>query len=219
MPWRYARSPQFYWPMGWVHKDRLADPLQCRPRKIASSCHIAYSLYRLPCPLTSHKTVARRRYKAHVLKKYRNSAYFCSLEIIKCLKYLACVSRENVLQRSHIPQMTNLSLLLTFLTILFATVMRHASHERSTYRAVSLALTNVFLIQTAVLRFTKHVWLVKYLFHFAHGILTAEKARGCLVLESPHVKSQRCVASVLHALLHALHTYFFAIASDIFTIT
>ena len=33
-----------------------------------------------------------------------------------------------------------------------------------------------------------------------------EGARG-LAIQSLHVSSQRCVASVLHALLHALHKY------------
>ena len=42
---------------GGVHKDKLADHLQVRPKKSGSSCRIAYNLYRLPCPHTSRKTV------------------------------------------------------------------------------------------------------------------------------------------------------------------
>jgi hypothetical protein len=47
--------------------------------------------------------------------------------------------------------MPNLSVLFTLLTIAFVTVVRHASYERSTGRAASLALINGFFIRGAVL--------------------------------------------------------------------
>ena len=65
-----------------------------------------------------------------------------------------------------------------------------------------------FLLQVFCLCFAKHVWLgANCLFHSAQGILTAEKAHEDLVINH-YVLSQRCVASVLHALLHVLHAYF-----------
>jgi len=45
------------------------------------------------------------------------------------------------------------SVLLKRLTIPFATVVRHASRERSTGRATSLALTNEFIIRGVLLVF------------------------------------------------------------------
>jgi hypothetical protein len=73
----------------------------------------------------------------------------CSLEIIKYVQYLVCISRQNVLQRSHSTD-SNLSVLLTRVTIQFATFM-FVSLEHSTGRAAFLALTNRFLIRGALL--------------------------------------------------------------------
>jgi hypothetical protein len=51
------------------------------------------------------------------------------------------------------------------------------------------------------------------------GVLTAEKAHGGLAIQSLHVWSQMCVASLAQDLLHALHINLFAIARVIFTNT
>jgi len=67
--------------------------------------------------------------------------------------------------------------------------------------------------------FAKHAWILKCLLHSAQENLTAEKTHGGLAIQSLHVWSQVCVASLEQSLLHALHINLFAIAPVILTIT
>jgi hypothetical protein len=70
----------------------------------------------------------------------------CGLKIIKYVQYLVWIGRQHVPQRSHIAQMSHLSVLLTDFTEPFVTFVLIASLEHSTGRAASLTLTNGFPI-------------------------------------------------------------------------
>ena len=66
---------------------------------------------------------------------------------------------------------------------------------------------------------TKYARLLKFLLHDSHGIRTSEDSHGGTDMQSLHARSHLCITSVLHRLLHALHTGRFAIAAVIFTVT
>ena len=78
---------------------------------------------------------------------------FGGIKIIKYVQYLYRVRRQNVLEMSYTAQMSNHSVLFTRLTILFSTVRRHASRDRFSSRATSIALKNAFLITGVLLMF------------------------------------------------------------------
>ena len=127
------------------------------------------------------------------------------LKIIKYLDYIVRVSRQNVIQSSHIAQMSYHSVLFTRPTLPFATVVRHASRVRSTGRATSLALTYGFLIRGVLLVVRETRLAPKMSIKLGAGDSDGgEGARRpshtittCLVTE---------MCGVLHALLHALHS-------------
>ena len=74
--------------------------------------------------------------------------------------------------------MPYLSLLFTRLTIPFATVVRHASHDRSTGHATNLALPNGFLIRGALLVFREtHLFPNKFIIFGAGNSDGSEGAR------------------------------------------
>jgi hypothetical protein len=141
------------------------------------------------------------------------------LKITKYVQYLVWISRQIVLQRPHIAQVSYISFLVTDFAISLIRFMVSARHEYPTRSAMSPAFRNGVFFAVLCLFFAKHAWLLKCLLHSAQGIRTAEKTHRGLAKQSLHVWSHTCVKSRLHPLLHALHTYRLAMAPVRFTIT
>jgi len=78
--------------------------------------------------------------------------------------------------------------------------MCHGSLKPSISRATSLLFTNVFLIRGALFVDRETCLAPKMSITLGAKVLKAEKTHGGLVIQSLHVWSQGCVASVLHAL-------------------
>ena len=96
MPWRYARWPQFSWPSGGAHKDRLADHLQGRPKKSASFCRIADNLRRIPCPQTSQKLLHNVYVRHLCFCSIGIPLILCSHEIILYVQYLELAGKTSL---------------------------------------------------------------------------------------------------------------------------
>ena len=73
------------------------------------------------------------------------------LKIIKYVQYLVCIRRQNVLQRSHIAQVSYITFLVTDFTISLITIMVYARLEFPTRSAKSHAFTIGILIRGSLL--------------------------------------------------------------------
>jgi len=189
----------------------LAGPLLGLHKTSAASYCIARSLYHHPPPHTSHKTVGHRPVSAHELSLCRNSSYFgCSqnrnIRTVPCLHY-------------PVKRLSMVSFLLTRVTIPFGTFVLIASLDRSTFSAASLALTDRYLIRGEPLVVRETLLVRKMSVTFGAGDSDVGEGARKPSHKSLHVWSQMCVASLEHALLHALHINLFAVAPVIFTFT
>ena len=104
-----------------------------------------------------------------MLLQYRNTLILCSLKIIKYVQYLVCIRTQNVLQRSHIAQISDLSVLFTHFTEPFATFVLNGSLERSIGRAASLPLGNGILNRGTLLVVRKKLLAPKMSIIFSAG--------------------------------------------------
>jgi len=80
-----VRSRQSSWTRGDAHTDKLAGPLQGRPKTSAVSCRIASSLHRLNVLAPRTQVVHKRGY-ARVLSLCANTSYFGWSQNRKILK-------------------------------------------------------------------------------------------------------------------------------------
>jgi len=141
----------------------------------------------------------------------------CGLKIVKYIQYIVGVSRQDVLKWSHVTKMFYISVLTTDFTIALITFMVSARAPHLVQFRLRSQMD--FLFEVLCLWFAKHVWLLKCLLHSAQSNLTPAYAHGGIAMQSLHVCSQWWVAALALDFLHALHTYFYAIAPAIFTIT